>query len=474
MNQLQRRSIIKLAYIFIDIFFIYLSIFLACWVRQGSLGFPVTFTSLLFDETNAFRFAFLIWLFTTIYFNSSNGLYTTRREVLEGIEIWSVIRSVILSSLVVVVVFYVLKLEGFPRTIFIIALSQMIVFLSIWRVFKRIFVEFLVAGGYNNVNTLIIGAGKVGVALAKEIEKRAGLGIKVVGFLDDLKEGTGEKNNFKILGKISDFASIARRHFVTKMFITIHHDGQVFLKLLEQAKDMGVSVRVVPQGFDLTTGEFYKYNIGLIPILEYSEGQNLRKQAGKRLFDFVLGLILFILLIPVFFVIALIIKLDSNGPVFYRSNRYGRNGQIFQMYKFRSMVQDADKVLEKLRQSNEVDGPIFKIKKDPRITPVGCMLRKSSLDELPQIFNVIKGDMSLVGPRPLPIEQIEKEDLRQLMRLEIRPGITGLWQIRGRSDISFARLLKWDIWYINNWSFWLDLNILYLTIPVVIKAKGAY
>lgn len=474
MNQIQKHSIIKLAYFLIDIFFIYLSIFLACWVRQSSLGFPVTFTSLLFDETNAFRFVFLLWLFTTIYFNSSNGLYTTRRDVLEGIEIWSVTKSVVLSSLVVVVAFYVLKLEGFPRTIFIIALSQMIVFLSIWRVFKRIFVEFLVAGGYNNINALIIGAGKVGVALAQEIEKRPGLGIKVVGFLDDLKGENGDKANGMILGKISDFASIARRHFVTKMFITIHHDSQAFLKLLEQAKEMGVSVRVVPQGFDLTTGEFYKYNIGLIPILEYSDGQNLRKQAGKRLFDFVFGLLLFIFLIPAFFIIALIIKLDSDGPVLYRSKRYGRNGKIFYMYKFRSMVQDAEKVIDKLRHNNEVDGPIFKIKKDPRITPVGCILRRSSLDELPQILNVIRGDMSLVGPRPLPIEQIEKEDLRQLMRLEIRPGITGLWQIRGRSDISFTRLLKWDIWYINNWSFWLDLNILYLTIPVVIKAKGAY
>ena len=138
------------------------------------------------------------------------------------------------------------------------------------------------------------------------------------------------------------------------------------------------------------------------------------------------------------------------------------------------MVQDADQKLASLLKKNEVDGPIFKIRNDPRITAFGRFLRKYSLDELPQLINVLKGEMSLVGPRPLPIEQIEKEDLRQLMRLEIRPGITGLWQIRGRSDISFARLLKWDIWYINNWSFWLDLNILFLTVPVVIRAKGAY
>ncbi len=144
------------------------------------------------------------------------------------------------------------------------------------------------------------------------------------------------------------------------------------------------------------------------------------------------------------------------------------------MYKFRSMVKEAEIAQKDLMGKNEVDGPIFKIKQDPRVTRVGRLLRKYSIDEFPQIINVIKGDMSLVGPRPLPIPQVEREDFRQLQRLEVRPGLTGLWQVRGRSDISFARLVKWDVWYINNWSFWLDLNILLQTIPVVIKGKGAY
>lgn len=144
------------------------------------------------------------------------------------------------------------------------------------------------------------------------------------------------------------------------------------------------------------------------------------------------------------------------------------------MYKFRTMGVNAHELQETLKAQNEVDGPIFKIKSDPRVTEFGKILRKYSLDELPQLINVLIGEMSLVGPRPFPIEQIEKEDLRQLKRLEVKPGITGLWQIRGRSDISFSRLIKWDIWYINNWSFWLDINILLQTIPVVVKGKGAY
>jgi len=295
-----------------------------------------------------------------------------------------------------------------------------------------------------------------------------------VGYLDDFKKEALGKNGPQILGEISSFKQVVRREFVNKVFITTHHSGEVFLRILEEAKKLKIAVRVVPHGFELMPGEFAKYNIGFIPILEYSNMGAYREQAGKRVLDIFAILAASILLLPIFCVLAVIIKLDSSGPVFYLSRRYGRGGRIFNMYKFRSMVRDADKSLETMKDKNEVDGPIFKIKKDPRVTEIGKFLRKYSFDELPQLLNVLKGDMSLVGPRPLPISQVEREDIRQLKRLEVRPGITGLWQIRGRSDISFKRLVKWDIWYINNWSFWLDLNILFQTIPVVIKGKGAY
>jgi len=336
--------------------------------------------------------------------------------------------------------------------------------------------HYLVIRGYNNFNALIIGAGKVGGTLANEINKKPGLGIRTIGFLDDFKSGTINirDRKLKILGKIADFKRIARHEFINKVFISTHLDRDILTRLLEQSQELGVAVRVVPHGFDLTSCDFYKYNIGFIPILEYRDVEHSKIQIGKRVFDFFISLIIFIMLLPFFIALAIVIKFDSRGPIFYMSKRYGRRGQIFTMYKFRSMVVDADKVVAKMKDKNEVDGPIFKIRKDPRITRVGALLRKYSLDELPQIFNVLKGQMSLVGPRPLPIDQIEKEDLRQLKRLEVRPGITGLWQIRGRSDITFTRLLKWDIWYINNWSFWLDFNILLQTIPVVLKAKGAY
>ncbi len=465
---------IKFIYIAIDAACLYSAIYVSCLLRQKLLNFPVSFSYLFLDPQNPFRLIFLFWVVATILFMNSNHLYQTRREVVEGIEIWLVIKSVFLSAMVTIATIYSLKIYGFPRTVFMNAGLGMVILLSVWRVFKRWLVEYLVSQGYNNFNALILGAGKVGVALAEEIKSRPGLGLKVVGFLDDYKGNDPRDKNVRIAGKISDFSEIARKEFVHTIFVTIYPEGQSFLQVLQQARDMGIAVRVIPQGFDMTTGEFFKFNIGFIPVIEYCGVEYSKKQFGKRMFDFIVSLSALTALLPVLLVIGTLIKLDSRGPVLYRSKRYGRRGNIFYMYKFRSMVEDADQHLDKLKEKNEADGPIFKIRQDPRVTDMGRFLRKYSLDELPQIINVLIGDMSLVGPRPFPIEQIEKEDLNQLKRLEVRPGITGLWQVRGRSDISFARLVRWDIWYINNWSFWLDLNILFQTIPVVIHGKGAY
>lgn len=470
----KRVFFIRFAYVLLDVVSIGLAIFAACLIRHETIPFVVTPHALFLDAQNPFEVVFVFWIAAILFFNSSAGLYQTHREVSESVEVWNVFKSVCFTGVAVIVFVYLLKIENFPRSILLLVTLFNWILLSTWRVFKRIFVNFLVSRGYNNFNVLIIGAGKVGVALAEEIKKYPAYGLKIAGFLDDFKSNDQRYAGHPVLGPISDFGEIARREFINKVFITIHHDSKVFLQLLEKARQLNVAVRVIPQGFELSTCEFAKYNIGFIPILEYSNEEQLIRQAGKRLFDFLASLVLTILLLPAFFVIGVLIKVDSPGPVFYLCRRYGRKGQMFQMIKFRSMHADAHLKQKELMDQSEVDGPIFKIRNDPRVTKMGCFLRKYSLDELPQIINVLKGEMSLVGPRPLPIDQIEKEDLRQLKRLAVRPGITGLWQIRGRSDISFFRLLKWDIWYINNWSFWLDVNILLQTVPVVFKGRGAY
>ncbi len=458
----------------IDVLFMALAVFLACKFRASTLPFSITFENIFFDPENSVRSLLLMWIPITIFINQSNALYETKREKLESIEVFQVFRAVVVSSLSMIVLIYLVKIEGFPRSILLISAVLIAIFFSVWRIIKRSFIEYLVAQGFNNFRALIIGAGKVGLMLEQELNKQSGLGIKVLGYLDDFKTEQNLPSGAKILGKLADFPTIAKREFIQQVYVTIHNDSAFFLKVLEDARDLGIAVRVVPQGFELMQSEFNKYNIGIIPVLEYCDTRNLHRHQGKRLFDLAVGWALLIGAFPIFLTIAILVKLASPGPVFYFSKRYGRRGQLFDMFKFRSMVHNADKLLRELKKHNDVDGPIFKMRKDPRVTRMGAFLRKYSLDELPQIINVIKGDMSLVGPRPLPIEQVEREDFRQLKRLDVRPGITGLWQIRGRSDVSFQRLVKWDIWYINNWSFWLDLHILWQTLPVVLKGRGAY
>jgi len=185
--------------------------------------------------------------------------------------------------------------------------------------------------------------------------------------------------------------------------------------------------------------------------------------------------ILLLLLLPIFLVIAVLIRLDSPGPVFFNRPRVGMKGRIFTFYKFRSMVKEAEALKPTLLSDNEVkDGVIFKIRRDPRVTRIGKFLRRFSLDELPQLLNVLKGDMSLVGPRPPLPDEVKEYSPSQMQRLSIRPGITGLSQVRGRSSLTFRRWVKWDLWYVNNWSFWLDIRILLWTVSVVLRGEGAY
>jgi len=316
MIRVGRHLLVITIYITIDILFISFSLLMASWIRQETLPFEVTPHNLFFSPSNPFHIAFLLWVVVIIFVNNAYGLYQTKREIFETVEIWKVAKSVCLSALIMIVAIFAIKLTGFPRSILLLGATIMFLFLSLWRIMKRIFVEYLVTQGYNNFNVLIIGAGKIGIALAQEIQKKPALGLNIVGYLDDFKTDDSHTKGVKILGKISSFAKIARREFINKVFITCHHDGEGFLKLLEQAKDLKIAVRVVPHGFELITGEFTKYNIGFIPILEYCDAERFHKQVGKRLFDFTTSFILAAVMLPLFFVIAILIKLNSPGSFF--------------------------------------------------------------------------------------------------------------------------------------------------------------
>jgi exopolysaccharide biosynthesis polyprenyl glycosylphosphotransferase len=239
----------------------------------------------------------------------------------------------------------------------------------------------------------------------------------------------------------------------------------------------GITLRILPTMGELSLPKFTFGMVGDVPYPTITAPILVGVDFWlKRFFDLCFSTALILLLLPVYLLIALMIKLDSPGSIFFRQKRVGLHGQEFQIWKFRTMVTDAEKIQASLEAKNESkDGVLFKLKDDPRITKVGKILRLYSLDELPQLFNVLVGEMSLVGPRPLPIRDVEKFKTKHFIRQEVLPGITGLWQVSGRSNIdNFEDAVKLDMEYIENWSIWLDLKILLQTVKVVLQKTGAY
>jgi len=468
---LQERKKVHIAYLLVDILLIGLSFYVPYVLRYNHNLIPRNLISL-----REYGMVFALWGITLIFTLNNYHLYATDRTLTIPAEIWRVVKAVFYASTLAVLTVFGLKIGDFSRLVFGASAALLLISLSSWRALKRLWIRSLIIRGNPNlnVNVLIVGAGKSGQALVDEIEDNPYLGLKVIGFLDDNK--TGKVSGFSILGKISDLDEVIRRHFIEEIYVTIPSERQKVSEVLFHAKRLGRTVRIVADTFNYPY--FSRVGVDYIeftPLITYHEkGLHASEQFIKRFMDIAFSAAGLILLSPVFLVIILAIKLNSPGQVFYISKRCGKKSKVFNFYKFRSMYKDADKHKESLRHKSEVKGPIFKIKEDPRITSVGSFLRKYSLDELPQLINVFKGDMSLVGPRPPTPDEVEKYDLWHMRRLEIRPGITCLWQVRGRSDLSFYKWVKWDLWYIDNWSVGLDLQILFWTIPAVFKSKGAY
>jgi len=247
-------------------------------------------------------------------------------------------------------------------------------------------------------------------------------------------------------------------------------------KIVEACEEQGIMVRVRTDLFDLHVARPQVDTIDGVPVVTIRSGPEDGWQLVlKRVIDFIGSTLLLLLLAPFLLLVALLIRLDSPGPVLFRQERVGLNRRRFQLIKFRTMVQEADKKQELFESLNEADGPVFKIKNDPRVTRLGRFLRQFSIDELPQLINVLKGEMSLVGPRPLPLRDVKLIDAQwHKRRFSVKPGLTCLWQVNGRSDVSFERWVRMDLEYIDTWSLALDLKILLKTIPVVFRGSGAY
>jgi len=461
-------------YIIVDFLLMALSLYACYLFRYNNLDDILSF-KLFLPDFKGHNLVFISWIIFVIWFLVRRGLYYTNRGLTISKEIAKVTTCVLYGSILVCAIIFLGQYKFFSRLIFVESFFLFCFLLSFWRVIKRIILRKLITEGFHNVNVLIVGNNRTARVVLKEIEKFPWWGFRVVGFVDN-NETRQEVDGLPVLGKTEDFVEIARKYFVDEVIITIPFNTQAIANLMSQAQRMYLGLHVVPYNFEESVAVLDVDFLGVVPLLTYKTRMHHPADfALKRLFDILFSLVLIVFLSPIFILISIIIKIDSKGPVLYVQKRTGYKGRIFDFYKFRSMVKDADKKKESLMTKNEVkDGVIFKIKSDPRITKVGKFLRRYSLDELPQLFNVFKGDMSLVGPRPFPVEESKKFNYYHIQRLSIRPGITGLSQVRGRSDLTFHRWVKWDIWYVNNWSFWLDMNILLWTIPAVFRGKGAY
>ncbi len=333
--------------------------------------------------------------------------------------------------------------------------------------------------GYNFRHVMILGFNENAMAMARRIDANQVLGYKIVGFIAE-EEGAHSKSphavNNRILGTLKDLRTILERGPVDELILCVpflNYVGKV-AEAVQLASDLGIVVRFFPDhtGSKLLSQVHLERFEGDYVVTLFRETM-LAQLFFKRLMDITLSLVALIVLSPLLIGIALAIKFTSPGPVLFKQVRVGMNKRRFKLLKFRSMYIDAEKRKAELAHLNEMDGPVFKIKNDPRVTPIGRFIRKTSIDELPQLWNVFVGEMSLVGPRPPLFEEVDQYDWLYRRRLSIKPGITCLWQISGRNEITFKQWMEMDKEYIDTWTLWLDIKILLKTIPAVLLRKGA-
>ena len=333
--------------------------------------------------------------------------------------------------------------------------------------------------GRNLRNLLIVGTNPRAVRFARKIEAKPELGYRIIGFVDDDWDGIQEfhRTGYRQVSSLDQFPDFLRRYVVDEVLLCLPMSSFYprASAIVGQCEKQGIIVRFLSDLFNLKKAKSKADQFeGEYLLTLYTGTIDGWPAIMKRTIDLILSLALILLFSPLFLIVSLLIKATSPGPVFFLQERLGLHKRRFRIYKFRTMDPDAEAKQAALEHLNEVDGAAFKITNDPRITPIGRFLRKTSLDELPQLFNVLKGEMSMVGPRPLPIRDYEGFDQDwHRRRFSVRPGITCLWQVNGRSNVSFDRWMELDMEYIDQWSLLLDLKILLKTVPVVIRGSGA-
>jgi exopolysaccharide biosynthesis polyprenyl glycosylphosphotransferase len=437
-------------------------------VPRGEVLLRLTHSGAIVSLVYVAVFGVFLVLFSRLY-----GLYSPAQNRSGLNEQRMTVQASLTAGLLLCGTLYLLKGYAVSRIVVgltvLLAMVMTMVRRAVWRkVMQRRYLE-----GLETRNVLIVGVGRVAHALRNHLEALRHMGFRFKGFIA-LNPQDAESGNADVVGNLSNCMDIARSLFVDEIYFSTPTDKNAIMALVEEARPAGVEVRVVPDLYEGLAWNAPVEYIGQFPTIplhrrDFPRGAFLT----KRVIDVMLSSLAIIVLSPMMIAIAIMVKLSTPGPVLYGSERIGRKGRTFRCYKFRTMVKDADGQRKDLLDRNERDGILFKIDNDPRITKLGARLRKYSLDEVPQFFNVLVGDMSLVGPRPPIAAEVEQYELSHLRRLDVLPGMTGLWQVEARQDPSFDSYISLDTAYVENWNLMLDLRILARTIGVVVGGTGS-
>lgn len=428
----------------------------------------------LFLNTDYIPLNYFLIFFAYILFWTLNSnvikLYESRRFISSRQELQNIIKTHF-SSFALTLSFLILFDTTLiaDRFIFYSAVTALGLTSTV-HILVRLLLEHGRRSGYNTKYSLVLGSGIAAKTYLEKVKANPQLGYKVIGNL------APEKNGLEIpyLGTYSRLESILSLYIVDTTVITASFTEEGMEESLNLLNIMGKKVVIMVDDMVAKVSSCRPLDFGGLSMVAFeSHPRNPWQEMAKHIFDTGMSILGLLLLSPVMLAIALMIKFTSEGPVIFSQQRVGLNGRIFKMYKFRSMIVNAEELKNKITELNEMSGPVFKIKNDPRITKVGKFLRRTSLDELPQLWNVFKQDMSLVGPRPPLPSEVNMYDPKHRKRLAVKPGITCIWQISGRNNVNFEKWMDMDAEYVDRWSFWLDIKILVKTVPAALMGKGA-
>ena len=466
----------KLILALVDAFLVILAFYVAWWLRYERQWYHTVDPAAYTDFSFYFWIAIIASGFTLLTFYLQK-VYSLPRGASFFTEFSKLFTSTAIVSIVLMVGNYMFQPLFHSRLVYGMAGIFILLFTTISHIINRFILAQIRRKGIGIRRILLIGAGEMSRTIMRTLLAEPSLGYQVVGYLDDdPQKGEGRLGPFTGLGPLDNLPQVLVENQVDEVIVTLpwqYH--RRIMGILRQCQVAEVKARVVPDVLQLSLDLVDIEVLNGIPLLSVKPSTIAGpKFAIKRAIDLSLGVLGLIVVLPLMGILALAIKLDSSGPVLFVQTRVGRGGKLFNAYKFRSMIVGAERLKPQLEQLNEADGPLFKIKDDPRLTRMGKFLRRTSLDELPQIFNVLKGEMSLVGPRPALPEEVAAYQPWHRKRLEALPGMTGLWQVSGRSNLGFDEMVMLDIYYVENWSPGLDISILIRTIPKVLVGEGAY